>query len=110
FLVRGPERLPDADRVIYNLGDGGVPVAAFAVVKDSVSADHKIVGVPIGECSDDVHLFAGGFTDAVAISEISAGESGHRCVAAGILDGEAEFATALVEKEGARLEDRFVFP
>src|SRR5262249_5506007 len=99
----------DADGVIHDFGDGGVPVAPFAVVENAITADHEIVGIAAGEGGDDLHFFAGGFADAIAIGEVGSGERGHEGVSARVLNGEAELAASLIQKERAGLEDSFVF-
>ena len=57
-LVREPRRPADADRVLDDLDDRRVPVAALAVVEDAVAADHEVVGVAARERGGDRHLLA----------------------------------------------------
>ena len=108
LLVGRQERLPDADRVIDDLGDGGVPVAALAVEEDAVAADHEVVRVAAGERGDDLHLLARALALAVAIGEVGARQAGHGGVFAGVFDREAQVAAALVQVERAGLEDGLV--
>ena len=101
-LVGRPEGLAQADGVVYDLGDGGIPVAALAVVEDAVPADHELVGVAGGEGGGDALFF--GTPHAVAIDETNAGQGGQRRVASGVVHGDAQFAGAAVQVEGADLE------
>ena len=105
LLVRRPERLADADGVVDDLGDGGVPVAPLPVVEDAVAADHQVVAVAGGERGDDLHLLGGGRAGAVEVGEVGAGQAGHGGVLGGVVDRQAQVAGALVEVERAVLED-----
>jgi hypothetical protein len=62
--------LPDADRVLDDLGDRRVPVVALAVVEDAVAAHHEVVGVAAGERCDDGPLLLVGAPDALAVGEV----------------------------------------
>ena len=108
LLVRRPEGLRDADRVLNDLRDRGIPVAPFAVIEDPVAADHEVVGIAAGEGRHDLQLLAGGFAHTIAVGEIGARQSGQQRVPGAILDGQAEIAASLVQVEGAGLEDRLV--
>jgi hypothetical protein len=102
LLVGRPEGLAQADRVVDDLGDGGIPVAALAVVEDAVAADHQLVGIAGGEGGGDGLLGAG--AHAVAIHQADAREPGQRRVLAGVIDRDHQFGGAAVEVERADLE------
>ena len=110
LFVWRPERLPDADGVVHDLGDRGVPIAPLAVVKNPVAADHKVVGITAGERGDDGQLFARTFAHAIAVGEISAGHARHGGVTARVIHRETEIATALVQIQRARLKNGLVLP
>ena len=58
LFIRGPERLANANRVIDDFGDRGIPIAAFPIVKNTVSADHQVIGISTGERGDNLEFLS----------------------------------------------------
>ncbi len=104
LLVGRPEGLAQADRMIDDPGDGGIPVVALAVVEHAVAADHQLVGVAGGEGGGDGLLVAA--AHAIAIDEAQPRQAGERGMLGGIIHGHREFAGAAVKVERADLEHR----
>jgi len=105
LLVGRPEGLPNADRVVDDLDDRRVPVAALAVVEDAVAADEQVVALARRERASDLHLGRSG-PRAIDIREVALRHRRERRVLARVVDGEAEVEFAAVEEQRARLEDR----
>src|ERR1022692_970506 len=103
LLVRRPERLPDADGARDDLDNRGVPVAAAAVVEDTVSADEEIIAVPLGESRGDLH----GLPARPAAFKVGDEDAAHRRerrVGGDVVHADAKPARAAVEIERAHLE------
>ncbi|CAM3164113.1 hypothetical protein RAHE111665_17405 [Rariglobus hedericola] len=100
FFIRGEERLTDADGVVGDAGDGGIPVAALTVVEDAVATDEEVIAVAVGEAGGDLD---GGFTGAFAVH---VGDEGFAHRGKGRRSGnlDAELGAACIEIERAGLE------
>ncbi len=59
-----------ADWVLYQLGDGGVPVIAFAIIEHTVSPDHQVIRIAVGYSYDDVHGLVTAFAFAFAVGQV----------------------------------------
>ena len=57
FIGR-PEGLADADGVLDDAGDGGVPVVTLVVDEHAIAPDHQIVGIAARDGRDDAALFS----------------------------------------------------
>ena len=101
LLVRGPEGLPDADRVVHDVGDDGIPVAALPVVEHAVAPHEEVVAVALREAGRDLHRGAGAL--AVHVGDVGLA---HRRERVRAVDADAQFGAAAVEVERAGLEDR----
>src|ERR1035437_11146992 len=61
LLVGRPEGLRDADRVLDDLADRGIPISTLAVIEDAVAANHEVIRIATREGGHDLQLLAGGF-------------------------------------------------
>src|SRR5690606_37411560 len=103
FFVRRPKSLAEADWVVDDLGNRGVPIPALPIVEYSVAADHQVIRIPGGERGGDGHFLSR--PRAIAISQISAGKARERRVLRRVGDVHAKVAAARVEIKSACLED-----
>ena len=71
FLVGGPKRLPDANGLVHNPRDGGVPIAALSIVENAIAPNHEIVRITVGKGGGDGHFLARALARELAVSQIS---------------------------------------
>ncbi len=79
-----------ADGVVDNLGHGGVPVLARAVIEHGVLAHAQVLDVAVGHSGHDVHLGGFDFRLAVAVDQIESAEACRLSLLAHILHADAE--------------------
>ena len=93
--------MANADGVIDDARDDGIPIATGAIVENTVAADEKVVAVALREAGGEVHRGAAS-ARAGAISDIGLAHHGE-----GIrgVDAHAEFGAPAVEEQSAGLEN-----
>ena len=76
FFIRRPERLTDADWMVEDAYDGGIPVLAFTIVENAIAAHHEKIRIASGKGGSDAHFFGAALAHAIAICQIKAAHVG----------------------------------
>ena len=105
LAVRRPERLTNADRIVDNLGNRGVPTKTVIIIKYGMFANHNISNVAIGHDSGDVQCAWLALAGAVAIKDVHVAQRCHRALCAHIGNLDTEVTSTLIDVQCSSLED-----
>ena len=104
LAVRAPEGLADADGIVDDLGDDGIPVLTVTVIEHTVLARTEVADAAGSHQGYDVHRTGLYLGCTGTVKEEHAAECGHIGMLAHISDADTELAATLVNIEFTCIE------